>query len=126
MAAEAVAADIMKSIFGKGSGSKGGGGIGDIFSIFSGLFGGGRASGGPVSAGRLYEVNENSPEMLSMNGRQYLMMGNQGGTVIPNAGIGGQTIVTNNFTIQGPVDRRTEAQIVKAAQRGLQRGQRNM
>jgi hypothetical protein len=45
---------------------------------------GGRAGGGSVGAGRLYEVNERgSPELLSVGGRQYLMMGQQGGNVTP-------------------------------------------
>lgn len=47
------------------SGSAGSGGfLGDIF---SGIFGGGRATGGPVSAGMLYNVNENGPELFAPN-----------------------------------------------------------
>ena len=45
---------------------------------------GGRASGGSVSAGSLYEVSENGPELLQSGGRTYLMMGAQGGNVVPN------------------------------------------
>ena len=45
----------------------------------------GRASGGPVSAGGLYQVNElNRPEILDVSGKQYLMMGDRSGTVVPN------------------------------------------
>ena len=45
----------------------------------------GRAAGGPVSAGGLYRVNElNRPEILDVSGKQYLMMGDRNGTVIPN------------------------------------------
>ena len=45
----------------------------------------GRASGGPVSAGGLYRVNElNRPEILDVSGKQYLMMGDRSGTVVPN------------------------------------------
>ena len=44
----------------------------------------GRAVGGPVSSGGLYEVNEGGlPELLAAGGRQYLMMGAQSGTVTP-------------------------------------------
>lgn len=126
MVAEAAAADLAKFI-GLGNAAGGGGG-GGLFSLigtaFGALFGGGLADGGKASAGRLYEVNERGPELLNVAGRQFLMMGNQSGTVTPN-GSGGQTMNnTFNFSVQGPVDRRTEAQIAKAATRGLQRGQR--
>ena len=47
---------------------------------------GGRAGGGPVQAGSMYEVNERGPELLQVAGKQYLMMGGQNGNVIPNAG----------------------------------------
>jgi hypothetical protein len=56
---------------------------------------GGRAIGGPVSAGGLYEVNEKGrPELLQVAGKEYLMMGSQGGKVNanPQMGGGGQTI----------------------------------
>lgn len=59
------------------------------FSSLAGLFGGGKAAGGPVDAGRLYRVNENGPEMLDVNGSQYLMMGSKGGTVRPGSQAGG-------------------------------------
>ncbi len=50
---------------------------------------GGRASGGSVSAGGLYEVNETgAPEVLVSNGRTFLMMGAQGGSVVPAGGGG--------------------------------------
>ena len=45
----------------------------------------GRASGGPVSAGGLYRINElNRPEILDVSGKHYLMMGDRSGTVVPN------------------------------------------
>lgn len=44
----------------------------------------GRANGGPVSAGKMYEVNERgTPELLNIGKRQLLMMGPQGGHVTP-------------------------------------------
>lgn len=46
-------------------------------------FGGGRATGGAVTAGHFYEVNEQSPELLQIANRTLLMMGNQHGNVIP-------------------------------------------
>lgn len=53
----------------------------DILGWAKNLFGGGRAGGGPVEAGRMYEVTEQGPELLSAGGRNYLMMGAQGGQV---------------------------------------------
>lgn len=53
------------------------------------IFGGGRATGGPVSAGRMYEVNERgAPELLSVGNRQFLMMAQESGTVTPAAAAG--------------------------------------
>ena len=73
----------------------------------------GRASGGPVNAGSLYQVNELGPELLSVGGRDYLMMGAQSGQVTPNAGAGGSagqgelklTIINNT---SAPIGRVTE------------------
>jgi len=53
----------------------GAGGGGSIFSFFGGLFGGGKALGGPVTAGTPYVVGERGPE---------LFMPNSAGTIIPN------------------------------------------
>ena len=81
-----------------------------------------RAIGGPVSAGGLYQVNEQRPELLKVAGKQYLMMGNQSGTVDANTGAGNSAatpgVVLNqtvNFVNNGPVDRRTQAQVGAAA-----------
>lgn len=75
------------------------------------LFGGGRAGGGPTSAGMFYRVNENGPEMLSVSGKDYLMMGGQSGRVTPTNKLGGggvnQTLV---FNYAAPYDPRTESQ----------------
>jgi len=51
----------------------------------------GREKGGPVSAGKMYEVNEaGTPELLNVGKHQFLMMGSQGGHVTPvSAGSGG-------------------------------------
>jgi lambda family phage tail tape measure protein len=134
---------------GGGSGSSGGGFLTSIIGAAAGYFGGtgaqasvassmggdsldnmlkltknfsGRAIGGPVSAGGLYRVNESRPELLQVAGKQYLMMGNQGGTVDANKdsgnGSSGQSMVLNqtvNFVNSGPVDRRTQAQVGAAA-----------
>jgi len=51
-------------------------------SFWSHLFGGGRATGGSVTANKFYEVNEVGPELLNMGGKTFLMP-NASGTVIP-------------------------------------------
>lgn len=66
------------------------------YSLTSGSSGGlglklpGRATGGPVSAGGMYEVNERGmPELLRVGGKQVLMMAGQSGYVTPLAWQGG-------------------------------------
>jgi len=92
--------------------------------LLGGLLGGARADGGPVSAGKLYQVNERGPELLETAGKQYLMMGSQGGNVVPNGGAAsaGNSVTQNNtFIVQGQVDRRTQEQIAARAAAGAQR-----
>lgn len=123
MATEAIAADLMNLIFGKGG--KSGGGFGDIFSIFTSFFAPGKANGGGVMAGGMYQINENSPEVLAMGGKQYLMMGNQGGTVMPN--VGGRSISMTVVQQFAPgTDRRTVSQGAADARRQLEYGARNL
>lgn len=56
-------------------------------------FGGGRERGGSVAAGTMYEVNEAGvPELLNIGQRQYLMMGQQSGSVVPLAGYSGGAV----------------------------------
>lgn len=51
---------------------------------------GGRANGGPVAAGGMYQVNERgTPELLNVGGNQYLMMGKNSGSVTPMGGAAG-------------------------------------
>jgi hypothetical protein len=57
---EQAADGLFDVIFGGRGGGKGGGGN-LLSSVFSSLFGGGRAMGGPVKAGMIYRVNENTP-----------------------------------------------------------------
>lgn len=86
-----------------------------------------RELGGDVSAGRSYEVAERGkPEVLEVAGRNYLLMGNQGGKVTPVDGpqAGPQYHVTNQFIVSGPIDRRSQAQIASAAMRGVMAGSR--
>ena len=58
----------------------------------AGVFGGGRAMGGPVSAGTTYLVGENGPELFTSS---------TSGNIIPNGAIGGNTV---NITVNGAID----------------------
>jgi lambda family phage tail tape measure protein len=92
---------------------------------------GGRAMGGAVERGGLYEINETRRgpgEVLNVGGRQYLMA-LQGGHVSPvrqeSTARSGAVAQTNNFHFSGRVDRRTQQQLAAtagtAAQRALAR-----
>jgi lambda family phage tail tape measure protein len=87
-----------------------------VFDTFiSGLAG--RAIGGPVSAGGMYRVNENGPEMLTAGGKDYLMMGSQGGSVSPNSGTGAPVNIVINNTV-GDV---ATMSMLKQSQQGTER-----
>lgn len=141
---------IMQQIFGGGS-SSGGGLLGSLASLagsyFGGVgnagfgdysaagmaaaFGGARASGGSVSAGSMYEVNELGPELLSTGGRDYLMMGGEGGYVTPitqaAGGSSGGGAVTITYAPQITIDSRSDrAQIMQDMAAINQRGQQEM
>lgn len=95
IAAELAAQAALTALFNAIGGSFG------LPALGSTMFGGGRASGGPVEAGRLYEVNEKGPELLSSGGRDYLMMGSSGGKVTPNGQLRssqGQNVTVNAVT----------------------------
>lgn len=106
------------------SGGGGGGLFSGIGSFFSSLFG--RASGGMVEAGKMYQVAENAPEMLSVGNRQYLMMGAQSGMVTPGgAGGGGRRVeftVVQNFP--PGTDRKTTAQAAQDMRGVMSMGER--
>lgn len=79
-------------------------GIGTGVSGFlSGFFGGGRAGGGSVSPGKMYEVNERGlPELLNIGNRQFLMMGDRSGHVAAATAAssgGGSAPVGAGFTV---------------------------
>lgn len=130
MVAHAIAADLARALGLGGSGGSQTGSLGNVFSsIFGSLFGApGRAIGGPVSAGGLYRVNERGPEMLSVAGRQFLMMGDQPGRVSPNGGgsKGQQLIVNQTINVMPGANRQTAMQAGAEASRKLQAAQRNL
>ena len=127
--AQRLSEQLVDSLFGKpgkpgtplGSGG-GGGGIGDLFSsALSALFGGGRAAGGWVSPGKMYEVAENGPELLRVGNRQFLLPTATGGMVTPNSRMGRGGSVTQNITVAGRMDNRTASQLAAEASRAQRR-----
>lgn len=82
----------------------------------------GRAIGGPVSAGGMYQINEKgSPEVLTAGGKSYLMMGAQGGSVSPGGG-GSQIVVHQNFTVGDVASISMVKQAVAGSERRLAAG----
>lgn len=133
MATDAVAADLARSLFpslGKAGTQAGtsvlGSAISNYLGGFSGfigsLFGGGRATGGGVSAGGLYQVAEGGrPELLQVGGQTMLLMGKQGGQVVParaatGGAAGGITVVQHMSFSSGanPAELAAWGQRVKA------------
>ncbi|MCH2090307.1 MAG: tape measure protein [Pseudoxanthomonas sp.] len=94
----------------------------DWGSLIGSLFGGGRASGGPVRGNKLYEVGERGPELLQMGGRNYMIPGRDG-YVQPNAP-GAGVVVTQNINVQGRIDQRSASQIATETMRKQQIAQR--
>jgi TP901 family phage tail tape measure protein len=67
MAAEALSAQILQSLFGALGGAGGGGGYAGFFNALAGAFGGGLADGGPVQPGKTFLVGERGPELFQPN-----------------------------------------------------------
>ncbi|MGE0278756.1 MAG: tape measure protein [Nitrospiraceae bacterium] len=76
--------DLLEGGFKKIAGGAGGGSAGGIMDFFKSIFGGFRASGGPVGAGQAYVVGERGPEMF---------VPRQSGTIVPNGG--GRPVIVN-------------------------------
>lgn len=90
----------------KGVGSSGGGNIiSSIGTWLGGMFGGARASGGPVSAGKVFAVGERGPE---------LFIPSVPGVIMPNHAMqmgGGMTVQMTVVTPDAASFRRSEGQI---------------
>lgn len=119
-AAAGSAAAALGTVAATSAAGSGGGGI------VSAIFGGGRAHGGPVAAGKLYEVNElGRPELLEVAGRQYLMTGSEGGKVtnVPTGQGAGGPVNQYHLTVQLPpgASRQTGMQIGRDMARELHR-----
>jgi phage-related minor tail protein len=113
-----IAQASLKSLFGSGSGVGGSGGLGGtlidgLSSIISSLFGSpGRATGGPVSAGRPYIVGEGGPE---------LFLPSSGGRVEQLSS--GARDVRVGITIQSPAP--SDPQVLRQSSRQVARAVRN-
>jgi lambda family phage tail tape measure protein len=112
--ADLIRIQIRAQISGFLGGSGGAGGGAGAFSLLGSLFGGARATGGPVSSGKLYQVNERGPEVLTSGGKDYLMTGAQDGSVTPNNRLGGG--VTNNIDVAAGV---TRSEVMSAIQQAV-------
>jgi hypothetical protein len=107
---DAIAENLIGQFLGQ-AGTTSAGSAGGWWAQFAGmLFGGGRANGGPVSANTLYRVNERGPELLSVGGADYLMMGAQAGRVDPNPAMGGGITIQNTYVNPQLNDWRSESQ----------------
>lgn len=83
-----------------------------ISGIISGVFGGGRASGGPVTAGTTYLVGEKGPELFKPS---------SSGSIIPNNAMSSGTTI--NLTVNGAIDPEGTARtIVDVLNRATGRG----
>jgi hypothetical protein len=103
--------NLLGGIMGGASGG-GGGGIGGIIgSLFGGFF----AEGGYLPAGKWGIAGERGPEPI---------FGGRTGLTVQSAGGGGSMRVINNFTISGPIDRRTQQQIAATAARAVESASR--
>ena len=90
----------------KGEG-EGGGLLGSLGGFFGSLFGGGKADGGDVSAGRIYRVGERGPELFAPG---------QNGFIIPNNALGGNSYHMS-FNMDRMDDRQFVASFAKASPR---------
>lgn len=122
--AQRLSEQLVDSLFGKPGSSLGsnGNGFGQLVGNFFGsLFGGPRAAGGFVAPGKMYEVAERGPELLTVGGRQYLLPTATGGMVTANPRMGRGGSVTQNINVTGRVDSRTASQLAAEASRAQRR-----
>jgi hypothetical protein len=132
MVADMLAKKLMAALFGdsmtgaSASGNSGwiGAGMQLIGAYFGSSSGGGvggsdpnnyyshNASGGTVDPFSVSQVNERGPELLQMGGREMLMMGSQGGRVVPNSLLGGGGSTNITFEIASGVSRNELAAMI--------------
>lgn len=84
-----------------------------ISGVIDSVFGGGRAAGGPVTAGTTYLVGEKGPELFKPT---------TSGTIVPNNAMGGSG-TTINLTVNGAIDPEGTARtIIDVLNRSTARG----
>lgn len=69
--------------------------VAGIGGLIDKIFGGGKATGGPVSGGTTYLVGERGPELFTPSGS---------GNIIPNNRLGGGAAAVFNITVNGAID----------------------
>ena len=69
--------------------------VSGLGNIIDNIFGGGKATGGPVSGGTTYLVGERGPELFTPSGS---------GNIIPNNRLGGGAAAVFNITVNGAID----------------------
>jgi hypothetical protein len=107
MVRDAIAADITRSLFGQDSST--GFGTGQLMSGLGSLFAGFFDAGGNIPSGKFGIVGERGPEIVS---GPATVTGRIETNRVMSSG-GGQQMITNNLTVQGRIDRRTEGQIAR-------------
>ncbi|MDP9991962.1 lambda family phage tail tape measure protein [Variovorax boronicumulans] len=99
--------------------SAAGGGSDVLGAFISGL--GGLAGGGNLEPWGMARVNENGPELLDVNGKQYLMNGGRNARVTPNHRMGGGRSMNIYYQAQPGESRNTAAQNGRALADQLRR-----
>lgn len=121
MITEMIARRWVEQLFGQAGSNQSGSAGGFLNSLFGALFGGGRASGGPVSSGRVYEVGEgNRPELYMSGGREYMIPGNKG-RVVPLSGGGRGMTINQVINVPRNTEYRSAQQVGQAALVSAQR-----
>lgn len=125
-ALESIGKQIAEGLFG-GFGTTGEGSAGSGIASFIGqLFAGGRAIGGPVSGGKLYEVGEKGqPEVLNIYGKKYLIPGTNGSvSTVADAPGREMAPIYQTIHVTGTIDPRSSSQIATETARKLSLAQR--
>jgi lambda family phage tail tape measure protein len=128
--ADSIVADIVRIIIKQqisnalgmaGKAASGGGGF--FGELLGAVLGSGRAIGGPVSAGKIYPINEKgTPEIASFQGRDYLLTGSKSGEVKPATDSASRPAnITINQTFAGNVSKVTMDQAAAEAGRAVRR-----
>ena len=97
-AIEALAERLMDQLFGQSGTTDGGMAGGGWASFIGGLFGGARAAGGPVQAGKAYLVGEQGPELIRPMGAGMVVPAAQTAAMRGGFSVGGITMVTQGAT----------------------------